>query len=133
MASAMPSLSMRSSRVAVALWSIALVLTWGLLIASSRDEPSATCPGVTLAEGSSLETRPTLWPPGAIRCTYTAPDGRVMRWTRFPLLEWSAVVLFGLGVGLVARVVLRRGPPLAQACAAAVLLLGSVSVWVVLA
>jgi hypothetical protein len=103
------------------------VVLWLVAMAAGAD-PYVLCPEAAL-DGSSLAAQLTLWPPGAIECTYVSTDGDVTRSTRIAWDAWISAALFAAGAACAASAPFHGGMRLLLAVAAALLVPGAAAVW----
>lgn len=96
---------------------IAGVVTAGVFLAGAGLVWVGTMPALSsidictdfgaLPEGSSISSKPDLFPPGTIVCEYQTPRGEVTTSEYVPWFEWLVVGVAAVAVGLMALVVLR--------------------------
>lgn len=85
--------------------------------------------GITPVEGSSFSIDWTLWPPGTLRCEYTATSGAVTERTVFPWFDLLVVLGVGIGAAIAGSSFTRVRRPGLRLLTGVALALGSVAVW----
>jgi hypothetical protein len=87
--------------------------------------------GFTPVEGSSYSIDWSLWPPGALRCEYTAPSGAVTERHPFPWFDLFVVLGVAVGAAIAATAFTPVRRPALRLLAGVALALGSVAAWFV--
>jgi hypothetical protein len=87
--------------------------------------------GIVPVEGSSDRIEWALWPPGALRCEYTAPSGAVTERKPFPWFDLLVVVGVAVGAAIAASAFTRARRPALRLLAGVALALGSLAAWFV--
>jgi hypothetical protein len=110
---------------------LAFVVAFMAGTVATGDDPEHLCPGVPLVERSSQSFRVGLWPPGAIDCEYTAPDGTVTNVTYVPWREWGSAALFALGMWFGFRALITTTQQLLMASYGLLAVVGAIAVWAI--
>jgi hypothetical protein len=86
-----------------AVWSASAVLLTGFLLAwigAGPFDDDARCPIQNYPEGTTVDYKLSLTPPGATDCRATLPNGEHNERTVIPWRSWISLIPFALAAGL---------------------------------